>query len=124
MIKTFRELWQDPEHREKMLKARAELWQNPEYREKMERIYEASRLAWDRHPEISDMMSKVAEDFALLGEALSKREKGAKLNKSEEKCILAYYKECERVMPGYQKIIGEEQHKILVEWGMAEETLG
>jgi len=91
---------------------------DPKYRAIMDKVYEARSLAYERHPEITDMMSEVAESFPRLGEIIRKQERGIELTEQERKYNQAYFRECESRMPGYQKIISEEQHNILVEWGI------
>ena len=108
------------EYKARMSKTITEKMQEPEYKEKMERVYRASKLAWNRHPEITDMMSEVAKDFPWLAVILSKKEKGIELNQKEERYLFAYCGKCEEAMPGYKKIISDERRKILAEWDKTE----
>ena len=109
------------EYRENRSQLTQEQWQNPEFRDKMEKVYEACRIAYDLHPEITDMLSSVADEFPLLGKILDKLRAKKELNDAEKAYRLAYFRECDKRMPGYKNIIGDEQHKILVEWGVMEE---
>ena len=109
------------EYRENRSQLTQEQWQNPEFRDKMEKVYEACRIAYDLHPEITDMLSSVADEFPLLGKILDKLQAKKELNDAEKAYRLAYFRECDKRMPGYKNIIGDEQHKILVEWGVMEE---
>ena len=86
---------------------------NPEYSE-------AQKLAWQRHPEITEKMSEIAEKYQGLGRIIAKRNSGEVLSEIEQTIWLTYLKECEEVMPGNKKIIGQEYHNILVEWGIIE----
>ena len=120
--------WQDPnsiynseEVKIKQSQSAIARWQDSEYREKMQIIFEAKSEAYKRHPEITSMMSKVAQQFPRLSMLLEKKENGAEITQVQKAYIRAYFKECQRIMPGYSKIIGKEQHKILVEWGVMEE---
>ena len=114
-----KEQWQDPEFRQMMSEKAKEQWQDPEYREKMEIVYKARSEAYNRHPEIRETMQEIAKDFPWLSEILSKKQD--ELTEEEVKYRIAYYRTCEERMPEYQKIIGEEQKKILAEWGFYED---
>ena len=84
-------------------------------------LYNKARiLAWDRHPEITDKMSEIAQHYPMLGEIIRKQESGNELSEYEDKILRTYHKECERAIPGHMKIIGKEYHNILVEWGLIE----
>ena len=126
-IKALIEKWQDPESgynsqefKEKQAAASARVWQDPKHIEKMAIIYKAKSEAYKRHPEITNMMSEVGKSFCWLGELLDKKRNGIALNEEERAYLLAFFRECEKRIPGYSKIIGKEQHKILVEWGVLE----
>lgn len=114
LVQSSQERWQDPQFREKM----SQIMNSDEHKEKMKKVYEAARIAYDMHPEVRDMMSETAMSFPMLGRILEQKEKGIKLNEKEEITLQAYYKKCEKRMPGFRKIIGREQHKLLVEWGV------
>ncbi len=66
-------------------------------------------------------MSDIAKNFHTLPGILVKRNKGKELPEIEMATLLSYYKACSEIIPNYQKIIGEEYSKILVEWGIKEE---
>ncbi len=111
----------DPEYRKhisNLLKMKAA---DPEYRRKNEKFWEAQRLAYKRHPEITNTMKDIAKSFTGMSSIRRKQEHGIPLTDIEEAVQLAFFKECERRMPGYKKIISDEFHKILDEWGLAGE---
>ncbi len=111
------ELWQTPEYIEKQIHSRS----TDEYKAKKALITDAKKEAFKRHPEVTAMMSKVAEDFPQLGVIIKKQGRNEELSQEEKRYKLGYFAECNKVMPDYMKIVGEEQHKILVEWGLFEE---
>lgn len=119
--KKSKEYWQNPESREKQTQLMQERWQDPEYKEKMSKFFEAQKEAYKRHPEITNMMSEVAKSFPKLREIIRKTKSGIELTEEENMYNLKYFKECARNMPGFQKIIGQEIRKILLEWGLKEE---
>lgn len=65
-------------------------------------------------------MSEIAEKYQGLGRIIAKRNSGEVLSEIEQTIWLTYLKECEEVIPGNKKIIGQEYHNILVEWGIIE----
>lgn len=93
----------------------------PEYQEKMKIYNEAHSLAFDRHPDILQKMSEIAEDFPDMAKLIEKHRQGIPFTKNETIRRKTFFKECSLKMPGYQKIIDREYHKILVEWGIKEE---
>ena len=82
---------------------------------------EAQRLAWKRHPEITEKMSEIAKRYPGYRQILEKQKNGKTLTENEYHILLAFHKECETKIPGRHKIIGQEYHNILVEWGLKEE---
>ena len=77
---------------------------------------EALKLAWEMHPEISEEMSRIADEFPGLGKILTKYKNGGKITQQEEKLMMAYYKKCHQVMPNFTWIVGQTQKEILAEW--------
>lgn len=82
---------------------------------------EASKEAWKRHPEIRNKMAEIAKGFPSMHKILSKKYRGEKLTEDEYNLYLIYLKKCNEAVPDMHKIIGEEYHNILVEWGLKEE---
>ena len=113
--------WLDEECRAKRMEGIQKVQNSKEHKEKMEVYYKAKRYAWKRHPEIRRAMSEIAKNFHTLPGILVKRNKGKELPEIEMATLLSYYKACSEIIPNYQKIIGEEYSKILVEWGIKEE---
>jgi|GEM_PF-6227292 len=93
---------------------RNEKFQSAEYRE-------ARREAYRRHPEITEMMSKIAKEFPMLTDIREKERRGKELTETEQRIRETYWKRTHEAMPGYAQIIGDEYHKILVEWGLKDE---
>ena len=87
-----------------------ETLQSEEYRE-------ARILAYARHPEITEKMKEIAEEFPMLREIIQKEADGS-VTEAEKKLHQLYWKRCAEAMPGYSKIIGNEYHNILVDWGI------
>ncbi len=108
--------WADPEFREYMSETMKAHWEDPQYREKMAIYSEALKLAWEMHPEISEEMSRIADEFPGLGKILTKYRNGGKITQQEEKLMMAYYKKCHQVMPNFTWIVGQTQKEILAEW--------
>ncbi len=108
-------------HTPKATQKRANTINSPKYKEKMKKYKQALKLAWARHPEITNIMSEVAKLYPGLTRILEKIKRGIKLTETEEAARNAYFKECERRMPGYKNIIGQEYHNILIDWGLKEE---
>ena len=88
--------------------------QNPEYTL-------AHKEAWKRHPEITKAMSDIASEYPGLSAVISKKEHGETLSEAEEKYLRLYFKDCDEKIHNHHKIIGQEFHNILVEWGIIEE---
>ena len=83
--------WQDPnsiynseEVKIKQSQSAIARWQDSEYREKMQIIFEAKSEAYKRHPEITSMMSKVAQQFPRLSMLLEKKENGAEITQVQK----------------------------------------
>ncbi len=74
-------------------------------------------LAYQRHPEITSKMKEIADEFPMLGEIIQKEADGS-ATETEKRLHQIYWKKCQEAMPGYSKIIGDEYHNILVEWGL------
>ena len=113
--------WLDEECRAKRIEGIQKVQNSKEHKEKMEVYYKARRYAWERHPKIREAMSEIAKNFHTLPYILAKRKKGKELSEIEMATLLSYYKACSEIIPGYQKVIGKEYSKILVEWGLKEE---
>lgn len=124
-----KEATQNPQYKERMRQLMLLRWSNDDGTMKRQaeeaiefahsqQLYESRSLAFKRHPEIVEMMQKVAQNYPKLAEIIKKERSGISLNEAETKIRNGYFKECESAMPNYQKIIGEEQHKILIEWGL------
>jgi len=80
--------------------------------EQGEKYRKAKALAWERHPEIKQVMVECAKEFPSLKSSLQKIKAG-RAGQYEYMIKNAYLKACEDKMPGYQKIIGREYHDIL-----------
>ena len=104
--------------REDIQKKSKETRKSPQYRELLRTDTQARALAWARHPKIKNEMKKIAKLFPGLSKIISKTEKGKPLTEIEEAVLKTYLKKCERENPNHRKIVGEEYHKILVEWGL------
>ena len=76
------------------------------------RYRRAKALAWERHPEIKQVMVQCAKEFPELKSSLQKIKTGS-AGRHEIMIRNSYLKACEEKMPGYQKIIGREYHDIL-----------
>lgn len=111
------EQWADPKFREYMSETMKAHWQDPEYRERMAIYSEALKLAWEMHPEISQRMSEIADEFPSLPRILTKSKEGSSLTEDEEKLLMNYYKKCHKEMPNFTWIVGQTQREILISWG-------
>ena len=102
------------------LKRRAQCrWENKEFREKMTKWWEAQRLAWDRHPELTEQKSEIAKSYPGLAKILEKKRKKIPLMQGEKIYLYKYYRECQEKMPNHIKIIEQEARNIYYnEWGL------
>lgn len=113
--------WQEnPEYREKMSKIKKKQWANPEYRESMEIVFEASREAYKKHPEILKKMKELAGKYKIR-DILQKEQRGESLSEEEKKRHSEYFQACVNAMQGYQEIIGKTQREILAKLRETEE---
>ncbi len=87
--------------------------QSDEYRQ-------AASEGYTRHPEITETMSKIAQKNPLIGSCIHHLKEGT-ANDYEKAVLAGYYLECATAIPGFQKIAGQEKHKILVERGLIKE---
>ncbi len=111
------EQWADPEFREYMSETMKAHWQDPEYRERMAIYSEALKLAWEMHPEITQRMSEIADEFPSLPRILTKTKEVSSLTEDEEILLMNYYKKCHKEMPNFTWIVGQTQREILISWG-------
>lgn len=111
------EQWADPKFREYMSETMKAHWKEPEYRERMAIYSEALKLAWEMHPEITQKMSEIAQEFPSLGRTLTKVENGIVLTNDEDRLLRSYYKMCHQQMPNFTWIVGQTQREILISWG-------
>ena len=111
--------WQDPEHRKHCSEVMKDHWQNnDEFKRKQELHAEALRQAWANHPEFSQTMSDIAQNFhPQIGPIIHKTETGQTLTDKEDKALRAYYKQCHAQIPNLQSIIAGEAHQLLIQWG-------
>ena len=110
------EQWAIPEFREHMSEVMKAHWQDPEYREKMAIYSEALKLAWEMHPEITEKMSEIAQEFPSLPRVLTKAQEGCSLSNEEDRILRSYYKKCHTEMPNFTWIVGQTQKEILSIW--------
>ena len=86
--------FQLPKTKENLKEAAKRRWENKESREQMEKWWEAQRLAWDRHPEITEQKAEIAKSYTGLAKILDKKRKKIPLTKGEKIYLKKYYKEC------------------------------
>ena len=110
------EQWAVPEFREHMSEVMKAHWQDPEYREKMAIYSEALKLAWEMHPEITEKMSQISQEFPSLPRVLTKAQEGSSLTNEEDRILRSYYKKCHSEMPNFTWIVGQTQKEILAIW--------
>ena len=108
--------WDNPEYREKMISALKEKWNDPEYRKRMQVYSDALKLAWEMHPEISQKMAEIADEFPPLWKIIQKAKKGEVLSPEERSLEQEYFKKCHAQIPNFTKTVFETREKILAEW--------
>lgn len=118
-IQQVREQWQKPEHRKYMSEVMKAHWQDPDYVARMEIYKKALQEAWKLHPDFSQKMKEIVHDFGRgITVLIKKSENGEPLTEAEKKLLSSYYKECHEQMPDFTKIVGQDAHRLLVEWGV------